>query len=340
MPTPFGNPLSSDEIALKFYRLILPAEGPYAAAIKQRKGKFKPTEFFSTIEDLWAAIKNADRDGYEVYHACASFKEPHNDPLGTPSGQKQFGRSQRNARGAQSFWLDPDAGPGKPYRDRDVALDALAEFCRAFNLPPPIVVSSGWGLHVYWPLQEMLDRETWQHYARGLKNLCQQYGLKVDHSRTTDISSVLRTPGTHNRKGDVPRAVECDSKFLEIEPYPIGQFELFAAHAGDPHPAKNANIFRFHLTEFPNISANALGGGSPTYSGRCPPIRRRVDGLLPTSARRCARCAIKKAAFVSHSGMLALVCWRSARMAANWATRGRVGSRGIPRARHKICLIA
>jgi hypothetical protein len=128
MPTPFGHSLSTDEIALKFLHLILPPEGPYALAIKQKNGKFKPTEFFWTIEDLWAAIKNADGDGYQVYHACACFNELHNDPPGTPSGQKQFGRSQRNARGAKSFWLDIDAGPGKPYRDQQAALNALAEF--------------------------------------------------------------------------------------------------------------------------------------------------------------------------------------------------------------------
>jgi hypothetical protein len=149
MPTPFRTSFSADEIALKFLRLILPGAGHYVAAIKLKNGGFKPTEFFLTIEDLWAAIKNADRDGYEVYHACASFKEPHNDPPGTPSGQKQFGRSQRNALGAKAFWLDIDVGPEKPYPNQDAALEALADFCRAAKLPLPIVVSSGSGLHVY-----------------------------------------------------------------------------------------------------------------------------------------------------------------------------------------------
>src|SRR5215472_16058871 len=88
-----------------------------------------------------------DRYGCATYHACASFKEPYNDPLGTPDGQKKFGRSHRNARGAKAFWLDIDVGPDKAYLVQEKAEDALTDFCRAVKLPPPIVVCSGWGLH-------------------------------------------------------------------------------------------------------------------------------------------------------------------------------------------------
>jgi hypothetical protein len=125
----------------------------------------------------------------------------------------------------------------------------------------------------------MLDRETWQHYARGLKNLCQQYGLKADPARTADISSVLRTPGTHNRKGSVPRVVECDPQFLEIEPYPIERFELFAAHAGDPRPVKSANIFPF---PFKNVAKHVghRSGRRRIAEALCQiPVYRPTSGL-------------------------------------------------------------
>jgi hypothetical protein len=161
------------------------------------------------------------------YHACAAFKEARNDPSGTPDGLKRFGRTKHNASGAKSFWLDIDAGTGKQYAAQQKALDAFAEFCRTLKLPLPIVVSSGSGLHVYWPLTQTLDPDTWSRYADGLKRLCAQHDLFADPARTADISSVLRTPGTSNRKHGVIRKVECDPKFLEIRPYTIECFSIF-----------------------------------------------------------------------------------------------------------------
>jgi putative DNA primase/helicase len=46
----------------------------------------------------------------------------------------------------------------------------------------------------------MLSREEWEAAAKCLKALCEAHGLKADHSRTADISSCLRPPGTYNRK--------------------------------------------------------------------------------------------------------------------------------------------
>jgi hypothetical protein len=164
------------------------------------------------------------------YHACAAFKEARNDPSGTPDGLKRFGRTKHNASGAKSFWLDIDVGTGKHYATQQNALDALAVFCRTLNLQPPIVVSSGSGLHVYWPLTQTLDPDTWKRYAVGLKRLCAQHDLFADPARTADISSVLRTPGTSNRKHGVARKVECDPKFLEIRPYVVEEFSVFLKH--------------------------------------------------------------------------------------------------------------
>jgi hypothetical protein len=76
----------------------------------------------------------------------------------------------------------------------------------------------------------MLDPETWKRHAEGLKLLCAEHGLFADPARTADISSVLRTPETSNRKHSVARKVECDPKFLEIGPYAIECFSFFLEH--------------------------------------------------------------------------------------------------------------
>ena len=230
------------EFAIRFLRLILPEEGDgyYIAAIRRTRGGLKH-QFAATVEELWSAIESADRGGFDTFHACASFKEPFSDPQGIPAGERRFGRTKHNVRGLKSFFLDIDAGPEKSYTDQHAARIALANFCRTLKLPTPILVDSGLGLHVYWPLQRTLDPDIWQRYASGLKNLCQQYGLEADPTRTADISSVLRTPGTINRKRK--KAVEFDPEYLEkIHPYAIEQFEIFAASADMPRSSKHATV--------------------------------------------------------------------------------------------------
>src|SRR6516165_11374079 len=95
------------DIPLAFLNLILPEQGFLIAATKNLTGKgFLPNRFAATPETLWTILEEADRDGYEVYHACASFKEDQNDPRGTPPGEKRFGRTKQNVLGVKSFWLD------------------------------------------------------------------------------------------------------------------------------------------------------------------------------------------------------------------------------------------
>jgi hypothetical protein len=228
----------ADPSQLGFLRLILPEQGPYIATIKSRRSKgFKPSIFVDTIEDLWHIIESRDRDGYETYYACASYKVAANDPDGPPS-QKRLGRTKHNAAGAKAFWLDIDVGPGKPYSNEDATFDALAVFCRTLNIPLPIVVSSGSGLHAYWPVDQTLIRAIWERYANGLKSLCDRHGLHADPARTADISSVLRTPGTHNHKYSPPRKVECDPEFLlKVQPYALEQFRAFLDNAPENRTA-------------------------------------------------------------------------------------------------------
>jgi hypothetical protein len=291
------TPLSSPpvEIAIRFFGLILPDQGYYIAAIRRATG-FK-NEFASTLEELWAIIENADLEGHAAYHACASFKEPHNDAPGIPQAQRRFGRTKHNVLGAKAFWLDLDVGPEKAYSDQDLAAAALANFCNVLKLPLSIIVRSGSGLHVYWPLQQTLDRDTWERYASGLKNLCQQYGLEVDPPRTADIASILRTPGTTNRKRS--KAVECDPEYLEIHPYAIEQFEVFAAHADMPPSSKHAaaalvlpdKIPEYLLRDKPPHIVSALQKQITAYAParglqvaeRCEQVRalRESEGNLP-----------------------------------------------------------
>jgi len=220
--------LSADETAIQFLRLILPGRGFYAAMIVN-SAKQKYNRFASTIPELWEIIKLADEAGQTAYHACARFKEARHDPKDTPRAMRRYGRTKRNAEGAKTLWADIDAGLGKPYADWRDAAKAVAKFCKKTGLPRPLFVLSGLGLHIYWPLQETLDRKTWERYARGLKALCTKHGLHADPTRTADISTVLRTPGTHHRKGEI-RQVRCGPF---VGPYSREQFQILLDAAGD-----------------------------------------------------------------------------------------------------------
>jgi len=131
----------------------------------------------------------ADRDPVQVYHACASFVD------------REGGRKATNAAAVRSFWADLDCGPGKAYAAAAAALVALKTFCRGLDVPIPLIVSSGRGLHVYWPMSADMRPGEWLALATMLKAAMARQGLVADPTRTLDLSSVLRPPGTTHRKG-------------------------------------------------------------------------------------------------------------------------------------------
>lgn len=138
--------------------------------------------------------------GIEVYFACAEYSTSNS-------------RNAANASGAWGFWMDIDCGDkkdsaGKGYPTEDDALLALKKFCKDAGLPAPThIVSSGGGLHVYWVMDSVVEREKWQEYAVKLKALTNSLNFLADDSRTSDIASVLRVPGTLNHKYNPPRPV-------------------------------------------------------------------------------------------------------------------------------------
>lgn len=149
--------------------------------------------------------------GTEAYFACAEYDTPDN-------------RTAANASGAYALWMDIDcsevkAKAGNGYLTEADARIAVKQFSKNAGLPEPThIVSSGGGLHVYWVLDGVVDRNTWQAYATKLKALTKDLGLLADDSRTSDIASVLRVPGTLNYKYDPPRPVtllEASDKFIK-----------------------------------------------------------------------------------------------------------------------------
>ena len=155
------------------------------------------------VKDVADAVARALRlstSGLEVYFACAEYVTPNS-------------RVTANAAGAYGFWMDVDCGvdkaeAGKGYATVKDAEDALQIFCQDTGLPKPThVVHSGGGMHGHWVLDGAVARDEWQLHARQLKHLTKACGFLADDSRTADIASVLRVPGTFNHKYSPPRPV-------------------------------------------------------------------------------------------------------------------------------------
>lgn len=153
-----------------------------------------------SVASATVRIREALTARHEVYFACAEYQTP-------------LSRIASNTTGAWAFWLDIDCGEGKAesgkgYATENDARDALRQFSANTGLPDPThIVSSGGGLHVYWVLIEFVPREEWQRFAGKLKAITRALKFLADDTRTADIASVLRVPGTLNFKYEPPRPV-------------------------------------------------------------------------------------------------------------------------------------
>jgi len=177
-----------------FLESVLPTQGLYCV-VGIRAGNVR-TSFHDNLEDVDAVATGLDAGGIDAYFALASFD--------TVIG----GRKAENAIYLRSFFLDLDCGTGKPYRDQAHAAQELSVFVQTTGLPTPMVVNSGGGLHVYWPLTEDVPASEWVGHAKSLKALCREHKLFADPAVTADTARILRIPGTHNFKNNESRGVQ------------------------------------------------------------------------------------------------------------------------------------
>jgi len=201
---------------MTFLQSVLGTAGSYCVlAISENR---RIQKFYDTIEQLEHAAMNFDENGFDAYFALGTFEE---------AGS----READNVKQMRAFFMDLDCGvnlkTGKPkeFPDQYAAIVALKTFVKANGLPRPFLVSSGYGVHVYWPLTAPVDFMTWLPVAEKLKALAKAQGFKADETVTADAARVLRVPGTHNHKGGASKPV---TFFGTAEPAPV-EFFAFAA---------------------------------------------------------------------------------------------------------------
>lgn len=121
----------------------------------------------------------------------------------SPAGFSSPSRKAKDCTGAAALWLDIDIGAqhAKPdYPDAKSFATDFKNFMAGTGLPVPWIVSTGHGVHLYWPLGVTVQPDKWSRFMARLFTACDKYGLRYDHA-ATDISRILRVPGTYNYKG-------------------------------------------------------------------------------------------------------------------------------------------
>lgn len=197
-------------------------------------GRYPDQHFVDTKEEVEQLAEQFVKRKIDVYFGCAKF-----GPLNN--------RTHANATYFRALWMDIDCGPTKGvpdekgvikgYLDQQIGLDEFKKFCIAVGLPKPILVSSGYGIHAYWLLQETVTRSQWEPLANRLRELCVEHGLIVDSS-VFEASRVLRIPGTFNFKQEEPKEVT-----VLNEDTPRMAYQEFKDLLGAPEPKEDVPDF-------------------------------------------------------------------------------------------------
>ena len=111
-------------------------------------GDKKVQSFHATIDDVIKKANELDAEGINAYFGLATF-ETNKD------------RRVTNVKSLSSFYLDLDCGVGKEYTNQNEAFLDLKRFVKATGLPRPMLVNSGYGIHVYWVLTESVSHAEW-----------------------------------------------------------------------------------------------------------------------------------------------------------------------------------
>lgn len=155
------------------------------------------------LKDLPAVAWNAaelDGQGSDVYYGVALRK-----PGLTPEKRG----TKADLLAAPALWLDVDTvSPVHAAKNLPSTKEEVTELLTELGRAPSQIVSSGYGYHIYWYLDEPVPLRTpdeverfervllaWQQRA---KSLAAKRGWHLDI--TADATRVLRLPGSHNRK--------------------------------------------------------------------------------------------------------------------------------------------
>ncbi len=193
----------------QFYRSVLSEQGKPCIAwlVKSKDKSYFRHKVFDNIEELLAALGDINFAAYNYYHCISTLAE-----ASVNDGGKDRVRIQKNMLLTRCFVLDVDIREDKEgyCHTFEEAFEGVEAVRASFGLPQPIIVNSGFGLHVYWPMADGIESKRWVKYAHKFRRAIEFIAPKVvaDASRVADSAGVLRIPASFNLKSTPPTAVE------------------------------------------------------------------------------------------------------------------------------------
>ena len=217
----------------EFYKKALPSTGVYCVATIDPVVKVTRHKFVENIDELESFVESKKNTKTNIFVALSSFNG--------------YSRKAEEAKAVKSFFVDLDVGEGKGYESKEEALDAIDKFISANELPPPVRIDSGGGVHAYWLFDKDVPATEWKPYAEKFKNFCISHGLNIDPVVTADLARILRCPDTFNQKTDPPIPTKLLDNELPI--YSFDEFKHFLGEVAQSHDELIASIPKTGLSE-------------------------------------------------------------------------------------------
>lgn len=178
----------------KFLNRVLPSMGHWFVVHISQDGRTNAVPVdagdTATVQSL---IHRGNNSKQNTYYGVCSFVGSETVPL-------KRNRACATAGAFRTLRIDIDCGDGKDYQTFDDAVDAVDEFVETAGLPSPLLVSSGRGLHVYFPFGGRdIPFAEWHQLASRLRAAALQHGLKFDDN-ITEAERLLRLPTSINQR--------------------------------------------------------------------------------------------------------------------------------------------
>lgn len=208
---------------LEFLKAILPEEGIHYLALFKEGYKFPAHKAYTDLETMAYAIDGmAKSTQVSVYHACATYQKAVIEIEDGEKTKRKY-RIPENWDRAKAFWVDIDCGQdkfdkGQGYLTKKDAVVAAYKFAGTIGWPKPMIVDSGNGIHLYWPLTKDINSNAWRKVANVLKATLAHEGVIADPTRTADFASILRPVGSVNRKNGNAKPVTVKNEVVLSDP--------------------------------------------------------------------------------------------------------------------------
>jgi hypothetical protein len=180
------------------------------------RGIFWNRGSFANIDDAVNAISKWDTEPTTtVYYTVGTFA---GHSFTDSAGRAKWSRKQEQATWFKALALDLDIGPDKPYATQKEGWTVMAAALKVIGMPAPMVISSGKGIHCYWPLTMAIKNADWVKLSTALRLALEENGVQIDTSKIHDPSMVLRPVGTHHKKQQPWKPVECKRDCPDYDP--------------------------------------------------------------------------------------------------------------------------